>query len=102
MTIFLRNDKNRSVVDIEVNSGKSNMDIHSIVVIDAYSKVLLANLNRSDEVVEDFQSISELRGWFWEVYMESVEAPNFNEVIIKIRDMLIPIAEKYNLNYIVD
>lgn len=102
MTIFLRNNKNQTIVDIEFNDSKKGMDLHAAVEIDTYSKLLLDNLNRKEEVIEDFNNISQLRGWFWEIYMELTDEPTFNDAIAQIKNKLIPIAEKYKLNYVTD
>ncbi len=109
MTLFLRNDKNQSVVDIEINfsdekphSVVEKQDLHSVVVIEHYSKLLLENLNRSEEVIKDFTEISELRSWFWEVYMEMTDKPSKQDCIEKVKGFLIILADKYKLAYVVD
>ena len=101
MTLFLMNEENRTVVDIEINDGKNGMDVSVSTIISTYSKLLIDNIERKDEVIEDFQEIDELRGWFWEVYMETPE-PTFNGAVDQIRNHLLHIAEKYKLNYVVD
>lgn len=102
MTLFLRNDKNQSIVDIEINFTKDNQDLRSVVVIEYYSKLLLENLNRSEEVIKDFSEIDELRGWFWEVYMEMTTIPSQRDCVEKVSNKLVMLADKYNLNYVVD
>ncbi len=102
MTLFLRNEENRTIVDIEINDGKNGMDVRVATIIPTYSKLLLENIERKDEVIADFQEIDELRGWFWEVYMELTDEPTFNDAVAQIRNKLLSIAEKYKLNYVVD
>jgi hypothetical protein len=102
MTLFLRNSKNQTVVDIEINFTKNGQDLHSVVVIETYSKLLLENLNRSEEVIKDFTEISQLRGWFWEVYMEMTAEPSQKDCVEKVKAILIALADKYKLDYIVD
>lgn len=102
MTLFLRNDKNQSVVDIEINFSKDKQDLHSVVVIEHYSKLLLDNLDRSEEVIKDFAEIDELRGWFWEVYMEMTNEPSQKDCVEKVKGFLMTLADKYKLSYVVD
>ncbi len=102
MTLFLRNDENQSVVDIEINFKISSQDLHSSVSIEHYSKVLLDNLNRSDEVIRDFTEIDELRSWFWEDYMEFADKPSQKECVEHVEKKLILLANKYNLFYVTD
>ncbi len=101
MTLFLRNDKNQTLVDIEINFGDTNYDLHSSVIIEPYSELLLENLNRSEEVIRDFSEMDELRGWFWEVYMEDSN-PSEQGCIEKVKGFMMVLADKYNLHYIVD
>jgi len=108
MILFLRNEKNRTIVDIEcfvkTEDGKSFVELHASVMIDTYSKFLLDNLDRKDEIIEDFQTMSELRGWLWEKYFcggdnDPKEYPN---VIKGLQALLQGHAEKYNLYYVED
>lgn len=98
MTIFLRNSKKQSIVDIEVSEN----DISSAVSIEFYSQLLLENLHRREEVINDFTQIDELRQWFWEVYTENTDAPSLNDLLRQLEMILLPIADKYNLYYITD
>lgn len=102
MTLFLRNKKNETIVDIEINNGKNGMDVRVVTIITTYSKLLIENIDRKDEIIEDFGNIDELRGWFWEVYMNNVSNPTLHDVTIQIKNKLLPIAEKYKLNYLTD
>lgn len=98
MTIFLRNSKKQSIVDIEVSEN----DVCSAVSIEFYSQLLLENLHRREEVITDFTQIDELRQWFWEVYTENADAPSLNDLLRQLEMILLPIADKYNLYYITD
>ena len=99
MTIYLRNSKNQTVVDIEANIR----DLHSVVNIETYSEILLEHAHDSSRnVIKDFDMISQLRGWFWEVYMEQTDHPTIKDLVSTLKEILIPIAEKYKLNYVTD
>lgn len=102
MTLFLRNQENRSIVDIEINFADRTNDLHSAVNIEFYSRLLRENIHRAEEVISDFKEIDELRAWFWEVYMEIEPEPNLKNCVNQIRELLIKIADKYNLNYVED
>lgn len=102
MTIYLRDKENRTVVDIELNFTANKQDLHSCVVIENYSMLLLDNLDRSGEVINDFSELSELRGWFWEVYMEMSDSPNFKDAKEQVEAKLSIVAKKYNLHIVTD
>ena len=94
MTLFLRNGR-QTIVDIEL----SKQDLHCAIDIRNYSEFLLNNLDHKDEIVESFAEISELRGWFWEVYMEMTNNPSQQDCKEKVKGFLIALADKYSLNY---
>jgi hypothetical protein len=108
MILFLRSQKNRTIVDIEcfvkTEEGRKFVELHASVMIKEYSKFLLENLDRKDEIIEDFDAMSELRGWLWERYFmggdnDPEEYPN---VIKGLKALLQGHAEKYNLRYVED
>lgn len=102
MTLFLRNKDNRTIVDIELNEGKNGLDLRVATDIETYSEILLENLDRQEEVVKDFSEIDNLRGWFFEVFMEMTDKPDITKAQTEIKKTLIPVAEKYNLFYVID
>ena len=108
MILFLRNQKNRTIVDIEcfvkTEDGRKFVELHADVAIDTYSKFLLENLDRKDEIIEDFSAMSELRGWLWERYfMGGDNDPEEYQNIIEIlRKELKKLAEFYDLSYVED
>jgi hypothetical protein len=108
MILFLRSQKNRTIVDIEcfvkTEEDRKFVELHATVIINEYSKFLLENLDRKDEIIEDFHAMSELRGWLWERYFmggdnDPKEYPN---VIKGLQALLQGYAEKYNLYYVED
>lgn len=108
MTIYLRTSENKTVVDIELNFATMSTDLQVAINIKEYSKILQEYfINHSDretdQLVKDFSELSELRGWFWENYMEYSENPNAKECKQEIKELfLTPIQEKYNLYYVED
>jgi len=97
MTLFLRNSKNETIVDIEV----SDKDLSSVVVIETYSKLLLSQKNK-EQVIKDFSEIDELKGWYFEVFLETNPNPTKENLIKILKIMLTEVAEKYNLSYVED
>ncbi len=103
MTIFLRNEHNNTVADIEVNKkADGQIDVHSVVNIKEFSELLWANKSGpTNGIVDDFENVQNLRRWYWEVYPNS-DNPVFHEVVAALKVILIPIAERYDLALIVD
>jgi len=108
MILFLRSQKNRTIVDIEcfvkTEEGRKFIELHASVMIREYSKFLIENLDRKDEIIRDFDELSELRGWLWESYfLGGDNDPNeYSTVIQIVRGKLQDVANKYNLYYVED
>jgi hypothetical protein len=73
MTIFIRDKKNNSILSLDVGvqarEDKSKfVELSSVVDVEYYSRFLLNNLDIKNEIISDFQELSELRGWLWESY----------------------------------
>jgi len=108
MILFLRNKRRQTIVDLDcyvkTEEGRRFVEISSSVMIDTYSKFLLENLDRKDEIIEDFTIISELRGWLWEKYFcgGDNDPEEYENIITQLQALLQGIAEKYNLYYVED
>jgi hypothetical protein len=112
MILFLRNKRRQTIVDLdcyvkteyEGNTSRKFVEISADVAIDTYSKFLLENLDRKDEIIEDFTIISELRGWLWEKYFcgGDNDPEEYNNIIKQLQALLQGIAEKYDLYYVED
>lgn len=106
---YLRNKDNRTIVDTECYLKKEEnnfeyVEISSVVDINYYSKFLLENLDRKDEIIADFEDLQELRCWLWETYVMVKQNPkdDYYDVIKILRKMFMCIADKYNLCYVED
>jgi len=108
MTLFIRDNQKRSIVDLELyvkkDTDKSYVELNSEIILLPYSEFLLANLDRKDEIVDAFSTISELRGWLWESYFMDEEntAEKFNDVVSVVKKFLKEIAVGFELNYVED
>ena len=111
MTIYLRNQSNNTVVDIEIwkkrellspTKSIEYVELRSSVNMETYSRLLL-NHPEKNKAIEAFGELAELRGWFWERY-KAVENknPEVHEVISAVKDILAPIAKEFNLHIVVD
>jgi hypothetical protein len=108
MTLFIRDNQNRSIVDLELyikrDDEKLYVELSSVIEIIPYSEFLLANLDRKEEIIDAFSTISELRSWLWESYFMDDEntADKYDEVINVVGAILKKIAADLGLNYIED
>ena len=113
MILFLRNKRRQTIVDLdcyvktEYNGEPTPMkfvEVSASVEINYYSEFLLENLDRKDEIIEDFTIISELRGWLWEKYFcgGDNDPDEYSNVIKQLQALLQGIAEKYDLYYVED
>ena len=91
MTHYLRLD-GHTIVDVEATST----DISSIVCISEYSRLLLKESDRQEEVIGDFDRLQELRGEYWETPKQSETPDELAER--RLRD----IGIKYDLAYVTD
>jgi hypothetical protein len=108
MILFLRNDKNESIVDIECfvkkEDGREFVELHASVIIEPYSKFLLENLDKKDDIISDFSKVSELRGWLWESYFMGGDndPKEYDNIIEILRKELQKMSEYYKLSYVED
>lgn len=104
MTLYLRNQKNQTIVDIEFYKKENYLELKSVIVIDTYSEFLLSNLDRKNEIIKTFDYLSELRGWLWEIYFmkkrNTIE--KYNDVLSTLKIELKRIAKEFNLLFITD
>jgi hypothetical protein len=112
MIIFLRNQNNRTILDLdcyvkteyEANESRKFVEVSADVSILYYSKFLLENLDKKEEIIQDFYDMSELRGWLWERYFMGGDndPEKYDDVIKELRTMIKGYASKYNLRYVED
>lgn len=103
MTIYLRTRENKTLLEIEVwvktEDNYSFVELSVVVNIKNYSRFLLNNLDKQDAIVDDFQDMSELRGWLWEIYFMSKDnvPSELDGVVKQLQQYLGSIAQHYNL-----
>ena len=97
MVHFLRNDKNRTIIECEVYKD----DLSSSANIEEYSKMLL-DLHRKDLHLVFIQAISdldEIRGWWWE---QGNESDDYESIDDFVKEKFLSVAKKFKLNYVTD
>jgi len=108
MIFFLRNNKNQTIVDLEVFVKTENdnkfIELHCNIDIEYYSNFLLENLDQKANIISTFAKISELRGWLWERYfMGGKNDPKkYGDVLEKLRTYLKDVATIFDLYYVED
>lgn len=107
MTLFLRNEDNRTILEAEywvkTDDGRKFLDISAAIDVQNYSTSLLRKVSSNDyeEFITDIDGLSNVRGWLWEVY-EDTKPENYNDVLEKLRTWFKEIATKHNLQYVED
>jgi hypothetical protein len=107
MTLYLRNNQGYNIAEIDYYIANEDdykfIEIIATVNIPEYSQLLLTNLDRTDEIIADFNGVSELREWLNEVYFTGKNDPEkYNEVLKILRKHFYDLTIKYKLNYIED
>lgn len=103
MTIYLRNDRNRTIAEVEIyNKNSVTADVSACVNIEHYSEFLVNNLDKKDLIIEDFENVAGLRRWYWEVFMEQRDEPTHEETVKEIKRILTKIAMTHDLNLVTD
>lgn len=109
MTIYLRNEENETILDLEVwvktEESFSFCELRSVVDIKYYSLMLLEAPQKTQaELIADFDQLSELRGWLWETYFMGRinEEKEIDGVIDALKLILKKVADKYGLYLVTD
>ena len=107
MIWYLRNQKNKTVFEVEVWTNQIDnwrfVEVSPSVNIQNYSILLLESTHQIN-MIWDFYKLSELRGWLWEEFFvgKKNDVKYYDEVIEELRIKLEWIAGKYNLLLIQD
>lgn len=111
MTLYLRNDKNDSILEIELwvdieDPLYEHIDISCSIYIKEYSLMLLntKDINKQLEMIYDFDELSEIRGWLHEVFfmVKKNTRDEYNSVLDELRNILKKVGDKYDLHLIED
>jgi len=105
MIHYLRNDKGDTLLDLEVFSSDETPDLRSVVDIANYTDFLLSHDDdeKRQKIKFVFDKLSESRGWYWEVYRETInKTPSIKDVNSVIGLMVQSAGRVINLNYVTD
>lgn len=121
MVIYLRNKNGENIFETEIyvktdyekdGSSHKYVELSTNVYIEGYSKLIIEVMDtgyagNSIEVlniINQFDSLADLRGWMWENYfMNKKNNPEeIGHVISEIMTLLKVVARKYHLNIITD
>lgn len=114
MIYYLRDKDNKNLAEVEVfnkaggYSDSEYTELHSCVYIAEYSNKLISILNQDnyEEFIKVFDSITELKGWLWNVYYQGGaldnEGQDLEDITFKLELMLKKIAEKWDLIVVED
>lgn len=115
MTLYLRTQENKTLLDVELyikkendddtdwqHTAKSFIELRSVVPIEEYSKFLIDNLDRKEEIISIFSELDELRGWLWESYFcgSRNDPKEYDNVLKEVTKIITGVAKKFNLNFI--
>jgi len=109
MVLYLRNKRNKDIVEIELNvetdENKKFVECSCAIDVTGYSKLLLSTPELNQQVlIQEFDDLSEIRGWMWERYfaVKKNTALEYDGVLSEVRVWLKLLAEKYELNVVED
>lgn len=111
MTIYLRDKHNKTVVDVEVWEKREwlskervaeYVDVSCSVALGPYSSILLDHGDKF-RVIEAFSDISELRGWFHEVYKPTAgDDPSLSDACKAVQYKLESLCKEFGLRLVTD
>jgi len=108
MTFYLRDKDNKTILDLEVwiktEDERSFVELSSCVNIKNYSMMLINGICKQQEVISDFDELSELRGWLWETYFAGRQntQEEYESVVKELKAILQKVADKYDLLVVQD
>ena len=105
MIIYLRDKKNRNVVDLDVYKKDGYIELGVVVDIKAYSMMLLSlPEEQKANAIDVFETVQELRGWLWEKQFGGRQNTDkeYDSVVEKLRSMLKEVSEQFDLYYVED
>jgi len=97
MIHFLRNDRNKTIIECSVY----NNDLSTATNIEAYSMMLIDMHNKDQHYpfISAFSELDEIRGLWWE---REKDFGNWKSIDAFVESKFVEFAEKYSLNYVTD
>ena len=108
-TLFLRNKKRETVVDIDIwTKGLDDYEdkfteIQASVILGPFLDLAMENQHRLDEVKKDFSELDDLRSWLWERRLHRCnDGTQTDKIIDEVADMMGEVGVKYGLAVVQD
>ncbi len=98
-TYFLRNKSNLTIVDCEVSKSDLSCAINITNYTKYYTSLYKEDKDQALNFRDDIDSISEIRGWWWEREEDDPKWKSINEFIDSVFKSY---AEKWDLIYVTD
>ena len=115
MVIYLRTPQNKSIFEAEIYNKKADemgesdasfTELHTTVYVRDYSLFLinLAPAHKQLKFLNTMDTLSELRGWMWEIYFMTKKnrGQDKDDIIEKVRETFRAVAEEFGLNVVED
>lgn len=113
MTLFLRDDKDNTLIEVEVfipqlTHGDKRygdyVELRSEINVKEYSKFLLNNVGKKRRIIDQFHNLTKLRGWMWSRYFMKGEndGSQLNDVIDKVKIVMEKVALDNKLTLVTD
>jgi len=107
MILFIRNENNDTIIDIEIYKAKEDnyeyVEVSSVVDILHYTDFLLDKIEKGldkDEIASSFYFFQEIRGWFYEVYLKNgkniYSDELLDDVIKEIKNLMLSLCDEYS------
>lgn len=105
MTFFIRTKNNNTIIETELFIKDDCVDLSSSISITHYSITLIQKIkeNTHNSFISDIESLYELRAWLWEDFLHMKNKKDkYDEVLNAVKEKYKYIANKNNLNFVID
>jgi len=93
MTLFIRDSKNKTLIEFEAIKREGELEPSACLDVTGYSRFLILHSPREqDKIIEIFNNLDEIRGWYYEWYLTNRSRPrpeNKDEMKILISSFLL-------------
>lgn len=90
MVIYLRDRKGINYFEVEFYEEENNIELHASVYSTNCFKLLLREKNEDyiKKFINSFEFLEELRGWYYEVYLQQNPNPTYTDVLDTLRKIM--------------
>lgn len=103
MTFTLKDNKDKKIFELKVELNNTNgINVKHNINITNYSKFLIKNIEKSNNIIDDFNHLNEIDGWLWDRFFLNLnpKSKNTEDIIIiidKIKVILNKIVKEYKI-----